>query len=83
MKLPFLKKKFSQRIFALHSLASQDIMIDKEDHPLFLFKHLLFPFDHRTGDAILRARFTNGQVVLDWSRCAVVSTAFRRRGPWV
>jgi hypothetical protein len=23
---------------------------------LFLFKHLLFPFDHRSGDAILRVR---------------------------
>jgi hypothetical protein len=56
MKLPFLKKKFSQRIFALCPLANQDRMIDKEDHPLFLFKHLLFPFDHRRGDAILRVR---------------------------
>jgi hypothetical protein len=56
MKLPFLKKKFSQRIFALRPLANPDNMIDKEDHPLFLFKHLLFPFDHRSGDAILRVR---------------------------
>jgi hypothetical protein len=56
MKLPLLKKKFSKRIFALRPLVSQDSMIDKEDHLLFLFKHLLFPFDHRNGDAILRVR---------------------------